>query len=257
MSCDCYGADNGDCFQQQGPCGTPSNSFEESIASQLANLELNLFGAFTKTIVNGRAVWTALCNTSGSIPAVPRAGTEGFICYITRLMSLIGFFWAGTWDAGTQYYPNQVVLYGVNNDTLYVCIQTPPVGTVPTNASYFSLFIHAPASTVPGPQGPAGSPGSSATPNYATVTATTNYTASNNDAVIFAESSGSPFNITLPLMSTLTAGKWYIIRTDGAQVVTVLPTGTDTIQGGASYTLSLQNESIEIISKNTGNWFII
>lgn len=251
MSCDCVDGSS----VPLGPCG-PSNNQEESIASALSNLELSLFGIFTKTIVNGRATWSAPCGANSSIPAVPRGTSEGFICYVLRLIGLLGFFWKGVWNVGTQYQINDVVLYGVNNDTLYVCTQMPPVGTLPTNASYFDIFIHSPSSTVPGPQGPAGSPGSSSVPTYAFVTATTNYTATNNDCVIFCESSGSPFVVTLPLISSLSSGKYYKIRTDGAQTITITPTSTDTINGASNYSITLAGESVEIISKNSGNWFI-
>lgn len=258
MSCGCDS--NSDGFQAyNNPCNIPSNNFEESIASSLDNLALNLFGAFTKTIVNGRATWTIPCALSNSILNHPQNAGEGFICYILRLFALIGFFWKGVWSAGTQYGAGDVVLYGANNDTLYVCILQAPIGDIPTDLTYWNLFIQAPTGLQgpTGPQGAAGAPGGAATPTYATVTATANYTATNNDAVIFAEAASGAFNITLPLMSGLSAGKYFIIRTDGVAVVTVLPTGTDTINGGASYVLTLANEAVQIVSKNSGNWFII
>lgn len=241
------------------PCSPPNNSYEEGIASAISNLELNLFGILTKTIVNGRATWTAPCGTGGSIPAVPRGTSEGFICYILRLISLLGFYWSGTWNAGTQYQIGDVVLYGANNNTLYVCIAVPPIGDAPTDNTYWNLFLSAP-NGLTGPQGPQGipgSPGSSSTPAYAFTTATTAYTATNNDAVIFAEAASGAFNITLPLMSSLSSGKYYIIRTNGNAAVTILPTSTDTINGVSSYTMNLAGEAIQLISKNTGNWFII
>lgn len=241
------------------PCSPPNNSYEEGIASAISNLELNLFGILTKTIVNGRATWTAPCGTGGSIAAVPRGTSEGFICYILRLISLLGFYWQGEWNNSTQYQIGDVVLNGGNNNILYVCIAVPPIGNAPTNLTYWNLFLNAPQGLQgpAGPQGIPGSPGSSGTPAYAFTTATTTYTATNTDAVIFAEPASGAFNITLPLMSGLSAGKYYIIRTNGSSAVTILPTSTDTINGVSSYTMSLAGEAIQLVSKNSGNWFII
>jgi hypothetical protein len=259
MSCGCEGNAFDGFIGTNNPCAIPSNNFEESIASSLDNLVLNLFGLVTKTIVNGRATWTIPCALTNAILNHPQNVGEGFICYILRLMATMGFFWKNVWNAGTQYGKGDVVLYGANNDTLYVCILQPPIGDAPTDLTYWNLFLHAPAGlTGPvGPQGAPGSPGSSSNPTYGFTTVTTTYTATNTDAVIFLEAASGAFNVTLPLMSGLSAGKYFIFRTNGASPVTLLPTGSDTINSSGSYTLSLANESIQLVSKNSGNWFII
>lgn len=259
MSCGCGDTPWNGFLTASNPCSPPNNNFEEGIASSISNLELNLFGILTKTIVNGRATWTAPCGTAGSIPNHPQNTNEGFICYILRLIALLGFYWKGTWNSGTQYGVGDVVLYGASNNTLYVCIAAPPIGDAPTDVTYWNLFLSAPNGVQgpAGPQGIPGSPGSSGNPTYSFTTATTTYTATNTDAVIFAEPASGAFNITLPLMSGLSAGKYYIIRTNGTAAVTILPTGTDTINGVGSYTINLLNEAIQLVSKNTGNWFII
>ena len=53
----------------------------------------------------------------------------------------------GTWSSDTQYNPYNFVLY---NDELYMCISTPPVGTLPS-VNYYWLYL--------GLQGLDGSPG--------------------------------------------------------------------------------------------------
>jgi hypothetical protein len=56
----------------------------------LENLTNALFGTFTKTIVNGRAVWSAICGTGYEYPGVPRGATEGLLCYVLRVLQYLG-----------------------------------------------------------------------------------------------------------------------------------------------------------------------
>jgi len=74
------------CNNEVPPCN-PSLPQQESVASQLDNLSLNLFGLFTVTIQNGRGVWSGLCSTNSSIPFFARNANEGFLCYILRYLT--------------------------------------------------------------------------------------------------------------------------------------------------------------------------
>jgi hypothetical protein len=51
-----------------------------------------------------------------------------------------GFSDKGDFDALTQYYPRDVVYYDPEK-TLYVCIDTPVIGTLPTDVNYFEEMI--------------------------------------------------------------------------------------------------------------------
>ena len=66
----------------------------ESVPSLIDNLVTALYGAFynpqtgqgyvTKSVVNGRVVWTSACdpNNTTEIAGIPRNNGEGLLCYI-------------------------------------------------------------------------------------------------------------------------------------------------------------------------------
>lgn len=64
--------------------------------------------------------------------------------------------------------------------------------------------------------------------------------------------SGGAFNLTLPA-SSLNTGRRYIIFNKGAGVATVLPAGTDTIEGAASLALA-QYATVMLTSDGLGMW---
>lgn len=66
-------------------------------------------------------------------------------------------------------------------------------------------------------------------------------------------SSATPSNFNLPSASTMT-NKILLIYNEGAGDVTILTSGTETINGATSFVLG-QYESVPIISNGT-NWFI-
>jgi len=83
MSCGCEQPD-------PNPCD-PAITSPESVSSQLTNLTSQLFGSVTKTIVNGRFVWSPPC--AASLPfniygVTPNVG-EGMLCYIIRALKEI------------------------------------------------------------------------------------------------------------------------------------------------------------------------
>lgn len=79
MSCDCTGS------------STAAASASPSIASQLDALTLALFGSPTKTVVDGRVVWTDVC--AASLPYVVGGVTplegEGLLCYLLRALKSV------------------------------------------------------------------------------------------------------------------------------------------------------------------------
>lgn len=73
---------------QPTPC-SPSLPQQESVGSQMQNLETALFGAFTINIVNGRGVWSQTCTGSSPIPGYTQNAGEGYICFLLRVMNSI------------------------------------------------------------------------------------------------------------------------------------------------------------------------
>jgi hypothetical protein len=87
--------------------------------------------------------------------------------------------------------------------------------------------------------------------NY--VTKTGAYTATNDDYVI--DCTSGTFTVTLPASSGRT-GRILIIKNSGAGTITVDGNGAETIDGAATYAISVQYGTIQIMSDGT-NWKII
>ena len=87
--------------------------------------------------------------------------------------------------------------------------------------------------------------------NY--VTKTGAYTATDADYVI--DCTSGTFTVTLPASSGRT-GRILIIKNSGAGTITVDGNAAETIDGAATYSLSVQYATIQIVSDGT-NWKII
>ena len=85
------------------------------------------------------------------------------------------------------------------------------------------------------------------------VTKTGAYTATNDDYVI--DCTSGTFTVTLPASSGRT-GRILIIKNSGAGTITVDGNASETIDGAATYSLSVQYATVQIISDGT-NWKII
>lgn len=94
-------------------------------------------------------------------------------------------------------------------------------------------------------------------PKFNYVTKTANYTLTGDDYVILADVSGGAFTLTLPASSGL-GGKTYVVKkTDtSANAVTIDGNASETIDGSATWVLSILNDYIIIQSDNI-NWKII
>src|SRR5262245_24414684 len=66
------------------PCEEVSAS-NETLPSALENFILHFFGSVTKTVVNGKVVWTLPCDLAVGLPGNPRNSDEGLACYFLRL----------------------------------------------------------------------------------------------------------------------------------------------------------------------------
>lgn len=92
---------------------------------------------------------------------------------------------------------------------------------------------------------------------FTTGTQTSNYTITSTDTVVFADATSANVTITLPVASGLAGYRFYIKRIDSsAHTVTVSRSGSDTIDGAASFTLDMQYTAITVIS-NGSNWYIL
>lgn len=232
------------------PCA-PATVTLESVASQLQNQTQMLFGTVEKSIVNGRAVWTTPCQPeSAAALCLGREDGEGLLCFLLRVINDYGLIFGGTYSASATYCKNTYVAYAGG---AYVSLQNVPINQQPDiSPAYWQIAL----SGIQGPQGDPGPPGSGAAASYAVVIKTGNYVLTNNDAVVVCQPSGLQ-GITIPLQSSLDAGKFYIIQTNGAFTTTITPTGPDTIAGAASITISTAGESLFFISDNAGNWTVL
>jgi len=90
---------------------------------------------------------------------------------------------------------------------------------------------------------------------YRSVTATGNVVS--GDYLIIADATGGAITMTLP-PAALVPGRIYAFKriNSGANAVVVDPSGAETIDGAATYTLSAQWNSVTIMSNGTA-WFII
>lgn len=84
MSCNC------DCGSGQtlvDPCAecVTLSAANEPLPSALDNFISAFFGSLTKSMVNGKVVWTLPCNLNIGLPNNPRQEGEGLACYFLRL----------------------------------------------------------------------------------------------------------------------------------------------------------------------------
>ncbi len=92
---------------------------------------------------------------------------------------------------------------------------------------------------------------------FATASKTTNYTITSNDTVIMADATSGNVTITLPTASSTSGYRFYVKRVDGSgNTVSVARSGSDTIDGATSQTLTAQYTSLTLVSDGS-NWYII
>lgn len=79
----------------------------------------------------------------------------------------------------------------------------------------------------------------------------------NNHSVVLVDASGGARTITLPLASSCPGRTYTVKKVDSsANTVTVQRSGTDTIDGAASYTLVAQYNFVTLVN-NSSNWWVI
>jgi len=91
----------------------------------------------------------------------------------------------------------------------------------------------------------------------ALATKTTAYTVTASDSIIYADATSAGFIVTLPTAVGITGRQYTIKKIDStANAVTVDPTGAETIDGAATYSLGTQWKYLTVVS-NGANWGII
>ena len=102
--------------------------------------------------------------------------------------------------------------------------------------------------------GPAWTPASgSASTTFPFTSKTSTYTVDNEDCIVNCTS--GTFTVTLPTAVGLT-GQYFVVKNSGTGVITIDGDGAETIDGAANKILSVQYESMTVVS-NGANWIIV
>ena len=114
---------------------------------------------------------------------------------------------------------------------------------------------------VPGPAGPAGPTGpagaNAAGGPVSISTKTGNYTILTSDCFLSGDCTSGNIIFTLPPASVNTGRIFYCNKIDAtANTLTVAGNGSDTIIGASTFVLSVQWQSISLISNGNSGWYI-
>ena len=112
--------------------------------------------------------------------------------------------------------------------------------------TYNSTSTNWEVSAVPAPKGTVST--------YTTTTALSTPTAYNTQYI--RANSSSAITITLPAASSDLVGFRYEIKRIGSGTLTVAANGSDTIEGGASITISVQGDARTIVAVSATSWEI-
>lgn len=84
------------------------------------------------------------------------------------------------------------------------------------------------------------------------------YTLTTSDAIVLANATSAAFTVTLPSTASVPTGRRFAIKKvdSSANAVSVNTTSSQTIDGGTTYSLSTQWQSLSVVSDGT-NWVII
>jgi len=92
---------------------------------------------------------------------------------------------------------------------------------------------------------------------YNTTTIVNNLTLDNTHTFILANAASNTITVSLPSAATF-KNLYFLKKTDtSANVVTISPNGTDTIDGQSNYLLELQGEFVAIISNGVSTWEVM
>jgi hypothetical protein len=85
-----------------------------------------------------------------------------------------------------------------------------------------------------------------------------NMTANVNQYTVVADATAGAILVRLPSASAV-PGRIYVVKKGdaSANAVTITPNGTDLVEGGAGFSLTTQNDAVEIQSDGINNWHIL
>lgn len=90
-----------------------------------------------------------------------------------------------------------------------------------------------------------------------TAAKTTTYTGTGDETTILCDASGAAFTVTLPAAASYTGKHYHIKKTDSStNAVTIDGNASETIDGATTTTVSLQYETLTIISDGS-NWHVV
>ena len=93
---------------------------------------------------------------------------------------------------------------------------------------------------------------------YTPITSASSPVTSSTSVHYGADSSGGAITFNLPALSGLTGGEEIRIKLNTAgNNLTITPNGSDTIEGAASYVMSIAKEAVTCVASNGTNWEII
>lgn len=87
------------------------------------------------------------------------------------------------------------------------------------------------------------------------VTKTTTYSITTSDRLVYGDTSGGSFTVTLPAASSATANTVYSVeKTAAANTLTIAADGSDTVNGGSSLSLTSINSRYDLVSDGVSAW---
>lgn len=217
----------------------------------------------TSTLVQGQS-FAILNRSTGNLTVNSSGGnlvqsvTPGsqVICTCSLITGTTAASWDAAYSIGTAGTGTVTSVTFTGDGTI---LSSTPSGAVTTAGTVTASLIAQSKNTFLG--GPAS--GSSASPTFRTLglldiplvtwaTKTSNYTVLSTDWGLLA-SSTSAFSLTLPSASS-NSGKLYYIKNINTGVITILPNGSDVIDGESSQILNMYGGVI-LISDGGSNWY--
>ena len=217
MSCGCNNNSNGSPFgySPYGSACAPELPYPqvsaESVPSLINNLTTALYGLISKSVVNGKVVWTTPCdgqfpNFTGTVFGISRNAGEGLLCYFLRAFSQ---------TTTTAIIPNGTIgqLLVNNGGQLLSWLPSGPVNYVLTSRGNGSYPQWLPAQGGSGPTTPVTAPkyvyvsdygaiGDGVTDDTVAIQNAINYAVTLGNAVVFFDSKTYALNTPFTLVNT-------------------------------------------------------
>lgn len=168
----------------------------------------------------------------GNAPAIEDMNAPFFVS--TYQLAYLMQAGVAEWDTSTVYYIGSLVQDGTG--VIYKSLTDSNTGNALTSAANWQRY-----SSVGAVQ-----------------TKSANYTVTPNDGVILANAGSGGFNLSLPPATAAPGQPLYIKKVDSTgNAVSILPNGSDAIDGATSISLRNQNDAIILIPDGVATWRIV